>query len=96
MLLAWVKFILLHYTKTPSKKLIRFKFLKDLGQSDNQRSGTRLSQTNPRFSLVIVVVKDNFAPNNIVILVSYLASTLIFSIMKLGKKVKQYYKRFNT
>ena len=31
-----------------------------LGQKHNQRSGTGLSQTGPRFSLLIVVVTDNF------------------------------------
>ena len=30
-----------------------------LGQRHNQRSGTGLSQTGPRFPLLIVVVKDN-------------------------------------
>ena len=33
---------------------------KKLGRKYNQRSGTGLSQTGPNFSLLIVVVKDNF------------------------------------
>ena len=33
---------------------------KKLGQKHNQRSGAGLSQTGPRFPLLIVVVKDNF------------------------------------
>ena len=32
---------------------------KKLGQKHNQRSGTGLSQTGPRFSLLIVIVEDN-------------------------------------
>ena len=34
---------------------------KKLGQKHNQRSGTGLSQIDPRFLVLIVVVKDNFS-----------------------------------
>ena len=55
--------------------MIRHKFLKGespkatkddqqddnkLGQKHNQRSGRCLSQTGPRFLLLIVVIQDNF------------------------------------
>ena len=36
------------------------KLTKKLEQNYNQQSGTVLSQTGPRFPLLIVVVKDNF------------------------------------
>ena len=70
-----VKCILLHYTNLSLKQLIRHKFLKvispeaiqenqqddiKLGQMDNQRLGTGLSHTGPRFHLLIVVVKVLF------------------------------------
>ena len=66
------KCILLHYIKFANKQLMRQKFLKyefsennqrystngkKLGQEAYQRSGTRLSQTCPRFSSLIVVTK---------------------------------------
>ena len=42
-------------------------------KKQNQRSGTELSQTIPRFSLLIVVVKDMFVQTVIIFLISHLA-----------------------
>jgi len=63
---------------------------KKLGQKDNQRSGTGLSQTSPRFSLLIAVIKDIFAQIKIIFLIRRPASTLNFSLLNLGKKLKQF------
>ena len=58
---------------------------KKLAQKINKRSGTELSQTGPRLSLFIVVVKDNYAEINIQIFLSHLAQTFTHSIVTLGK-----------
>ena len=73
--LVRVKCILLHCTEFPTKQWIRHKFLKDEYSKSNQnystkwqKSGTktqikiwnRFAQTGPRFSVLIVVVQDNF------------------------------------
>ena len=65
-----------------------------LRQKDTQRSGTMLPQTRPQFSFLIVVIKDNFALNNNILLISHLAYTLIYSILNIGKKLK-HFKRLN-
>ena len=57
---------------------------KKLGQRDNQRSRTALSQTSPGFSLLIAVVKNNFAEVEIIFSISHLASTLNLLLINRG------------
>ena len=59
---------------------------KKLGQKDNQMSGTGLSQTGPRFLLLIFVVKDTFAYIDKIFLISHLAYPLIYPKMNLGER----------
>ena len=76
LVLVKVKTILQHCEEFPPKQLTRHIFretnvsktTKDsqqnyemLAQKENQRSVTGLSQTKPRFPLMIIVVKDQFA-----------------------------------
>ena len=53
---------------------------------------TSLSQTGPRFLLLIVVVKDNFSQINIIFLISHLFRKLNFSkwmLLKKSRRVKR-------
>ena len=91
------KHIQLHQTQFFFKQFVCHKFLKmsspeatkddqqngkKLGRKDNQRSGTVLFQTKPRFSFPIVVVKEDFALIKLIFLISNLAETLIYSKIK--------------
>ena len=102
--LARVEGIPLRYTTLPPKQLLRHKFFenyfsqsnqynqqkyKKLAQKDNQRSETGLTQTSPRYSLLIVVVRDDLASFKITFFISHLAFTLSFSIMDFGEKMEQ-------
>ena len=88
------KCVPLHYTKFPTKQLIRHKFwktnssnvfkkkqqkYKKLGQKQNKRPETRLSQTRPRLFFLIVIVNENIAQYLFIFLISLLAPTHNFS-----------------
>ena len=62
---------------------------KKLGQNGNQGSQTRLCQTRPRFSLLIFVVKENFASLKKFFTINHLADTINCSILNLGNKLNQ-------
>ena len=62
------------------------KITKKLGQKDNQRFGTRRSQTSPRVLPLIVFVQDNFVLVKNIFLISHVAYALFYSIMNLGGK----------
>ena len=89
-----VKFFLLHHAKFPHIQLIYHKFLKDDFSRSNQRESTkrqddhqrsRISQTSLRFSLLIDIMKDNFASNKFIFLSTRLPSALKLSLKSLGK-----------
>ena len=67
---------------------------KKFGRKNNQRSGTELSQTRPRFPVSIAVVKDNFAKNKLISLIIHLLSRLIYSVINLRKRLNLF-KRYN-
>ena len=60
---------------------------KMLGKPGNQRSGTSLFQTRPRFYFLIIVVKNHFADIEFIFLISHPTQTLNYSILHLEKKI---------
>ena len=62
------------------------------GQNANPRSGRGLSETGPRFSLLMLVVKGNFAHNILNCSISHVAHTPNYSIMNLRKKIESFEK----
>ena len=104
-----VNCILLLYTELPLEHLIRHKFqgkilpdqskiinklTKNWDKKNDQRSGTGLSQTRPRFFLFIVVVRDNFARITIIFLINPLAYLLNFSKENFGIENGSFWKTF--
>ena len=98
----------MHYTKMPREQSILLttfgkmnssKITRDIqqnhkkfGQKHNYISGPFFSLTEPRSSLLIVVVEDFFTQVKGIFLINHLSCTLIFSIMNLELTIEQFQK----